>query len=196
MLKNGYRVLLTLKGTGVSHSNAEGDFQLSRCSREQSRSPGPGKRGIKTEREAGPGATQGHPLLQAQTVAEWKTGRELQADTSAGCPSRRRTSTLGSLGGNDCKLFFFFLDSHVTSTLSRGLFVSYFKTFPNSRVCRDLHKHTSRGRNQKERGFLRAGCSVPPGSEHSSGAEPEGSWGPKRGAGSVGLGSFLSPDLQ
>lgn len=47
-------------------------------------------------------------------------------------------------------LIFFRLSCNLDTQL--GL-CFYFKSFPNSCVCRELHKHMSRGRNQKEQGF-------------------------------------------
>lgn len=51
-----------------------------------------------------------------QTGPDWRPGREIQVDSSAGYADPDRTSTLGNLEGNDFNFFFslFFLDSPVT----------------------------------------------------------------------------------
>lgn len=74
----------------------------------QSRSwPGPPQPGAARSFRGPPGE---------RTGPDWRPGREIQVDSSAGYADPDRTSTLGNLEGNDFNFFFslFFLDSPVT----------------------------------------------------------------------------------
>lgn len=86
-------------------------------------------------------------------------GRDARGESSAGGTNRPGPPRLARVKEMILIFFFFFLDSHVTWTLSWDS-VSYLKTFPNSRVCTDLPKHRPRGRSPKGQSF--SGPAGPP----------------------------------
>ena len=163
-----------------------------------SRSPGRGKRETRTECEAGPGAPPtalGRSLLGVRTLPEWKTGRETQVDSSAGCPDPDRTSQLGNLGGNDRNFFFFFFFLRLSCRLdARPGLCFLFQDF-SKRLClrRPSQTHVQ-GKEPEGTGLLQACCSIPWARNPPQVLSRKGVVGTSSGQEALGLRNFLRSD--